>query len=123
MMSTATTPRSPRPDCFQTSEETKSPAARPGFLLDFLAGPCSSHKRERTRNLVVIGSRFRVRADARPGMTCLVQKLVRGYDCPSIHHDLDAVAHLDLGGAAEPVEQAEAFHRVVDAGHAMRQRF
>ena len=41
----------------------------------------------------------------------------------SIHHDLDAVARLDLGVGVEAVEDAEAFRRTVDAGHAVRQRF
>ncbi len=42
-------------------------------------------------------------------------------DCTaSIHHDLDAVAHLDLGAGVEAVEDAEALDRMVDAGHAVR---
>src|SRR5690348_11630891 len=38
----------------------------------------------------------------------------------SIHHDLDAVAGLDLGMCLEPVEDAKALRRAVDAGHAVR---
>src|ERR1700681_2970009 len=41
----------------------------------------------------------------------------------SIHHDLDAVAGLDLGVGVEAVEYAEALGGAIDAGHAMRQRF
>ena len=37
----------------------------------------------------------------------------------SIDHDLDAVARLDLGVGVEAVEDAEAFCRTIDAGHAM----
>src|ERR1035437_657343 len=41
----------------------------------------------------------------------------------SIHHDLDEVAHLDLGMGVEPVQDTKALGRAVDAGHAVRQRF
>src|SRR5713226_10596279 len=41
----------------------------------------------------------------------------------SIHHDLDAIARLDLAVHIEPVENPEPFRRAVDAGHAVRQRF
>src|SRR6266403_736546 len=41
----------------------------------------------------------------------------------SIHHDLDPVARLDLGVGVEAVQDAEAFRRAIDAGHAVRQRF
>jgi len=37
----------------------------------------------------------------------------------SIHHDLDAVARLDLGVRLEPVEDAEALCGAVDARHAV----
>lgn len=43
------------------------------------------------------------------------------YSALSIHHDLHAVAHLHLGVRAKAVEHAETFHRVIDAGHAVRQ--
>jgi hypothetical protein len=54
----------------------------------------------------------RFAAQARPGMTRFRA---------SIHHDLHAVARLDLGMGLEPVEDAEALDRAVDAGHAVRQ--
>jgi membrane-associated phospholipid phosphatase len=40
----------------------------------------------------------------------------------SIHHDLDAVANFDLGAGVEAVEDTEALGRMVDAGHAVRER-
>src|SRR5260370_16942757 len=39
-----------------------------------------------------------------------------------IHHDLDAIAHLDLGMDVEPVQDAKALGGAVDPGHAVRQR-
>ena len=40
----------------------------------------------------------------------------------SIHHDLDAVARLDLGIDVEPVQDPKALRRTVDAGHAVQQQ-
>src|ERR1700736_1679539 len=41
----------------------------------------------------------------------------------SIHYDLDAIPRLDLGMRIESVEHAESLGRMMDAGHAVRQRF
>ena len=41
----------------------------------------------------------------------------------SIRHDLHAIAHLHLRGAIEPVQHAEALGWVIDAGHAVGERF
>src|SRR6185437_17108579 len=41
----------------------------------------------------------------------------------SIHHDLDAIADLDLGPAVEAIENAEPLDGVVDAGHAVGEGF
>ena len=41
----------------------------------------------------------------------------------SIHHDLHAIAGLDLRVGVEAVEHAETLDWAVDAGHAVRQRF
>src|ERR1700744_2703459 len=54
------------------------------------------------------------RANACPGMTRFRA---------SIHHDLHAVADLHLGPAVEAVEHTEPLDRMVDAGHAVGQRF
>ena len=63
--------------------------------------------------------RVAIRACAERDKACRVLATRRA----SIHHDLDAVARLDLGVGVEPVEDAEALGRAVDAGHAVRQRF
>jgi hypothetical protein len=41
----------------------------------------------------------------------------------SIRHDLHAIPHLHLSVAIEAVEHAETFGRVIDAGHAVGERF
>ena len=41
----------------------------------------------------------------------------------SIRHDLHTIAHLHLRVALEPVEHAKTLGRVIDAGHAVGERF
>src|SRR6266404_381635 len=40
-------------------------------------------------------------------------------DASSVHHDLHAIAHLDLGMGVENVQDTKALRRAVDPGHAV----
>src|SRR5213075_3133680 len=53
-----------------------------------------------------------------PAMTGIMTR----FDRPSIHHDLDEIAHLDLGTSVQPVQDAKALRRTIDARHPVRQR-
>jgi len=106
MMPTATTPQSPtrRPERIHLNEYVKARSKRPGFLFSSSLFP----QAERCS-----GISFSNSPGSHQGAPLM------GACRASIHHDLDLVAHLDLGAHVEPVEDAEALHRMIDPGHAV----